>query len=405
MFYQLAGALGGPTQLFQTHPQLLSWWLEEAWRGIRLPASVTTGTIEDILGTGQPPGIVAAMDFPTSPTSTLGFPAGAAFVWPSLIHAYLVESTGVVEIMAEVLRRNAVGETLDAPSIAAQQWLRSTEDLFFRDPPSFQAIGIGSHIRRFGRESRRGAYWRMYGLDLPFPIPPRWADPVGGQPWKVDVGTGVNHPFRRQWTEFLRQTWLGIENRRNIIGANQTDAEYIAQLCKALGDMIRMRRQGGQLAREEAAYVAMMSWFEVTLQENTPIVEALNANASSAAERLTRIGQRVGMTPTARARELFDLARPASEIIRSIELHEFDTKAGASALFPITSTTLSERINKVIDLWQSATGEIIKEPRVTVSQVSGASQPTRIPTPSGPPMAAGLPPPQPVGVTGNGRVR
>jgi hypothetical protein len=404
MFHQLARSLGGANQLFQTHPQLLSWWLDEAWRGIRLPSTVTTGTVADILG--APPGIVAAMDFATSPPSNLGFPTGA-FVWPNLIHAYLLESTGVVEIMAEVLRRNSVGETLDAPTIAAQQWLRSTEELFFRDPPPFQAFGIGSHIRRYGRESRRGAYWRMFGLDLPFPIPTRWADPVGGAAWKLDVGTGVNNPFRQQWTEFLRQVWLGIENRRNIIGANQTDVEYIAQLCKTLGDMLRMRRQGGQLAREEAAYVAMMSWFEVTLRGNTPIVDALNANASSPAERLSRIGQRVGMAPTARSRELFELARPASQIIRSIELHRFDTRSGASALFPIASTTLSERMNKVIDLWQSATGEVIKEPRVTVTQMSGTSQPTRIPAPSAPALGPGVPAQQqqPVGMGGNGRAR
>ena len=381
MFDQLAAALGGANVLFQQHPQALSLWLEEAWKAVKLPTSFTSGTIDDVLGDS---GITNAMALTSPPASGFGYPAsGAAFLWNNLIYAYLLESTGVVEIMTEVLRRNSVGETLDAPTIAAQQWLRSTEELFFRDPPPFQSLGIGSHIRRYGRESRRGGYWRMFGLDLPFPVPARWADPIGGQPWKLDVGTGVNNPFRQQWADFLRQVWLGIENRKNLIGANSTDVEYISQLCRAMGDMLRMRRRGGQLAREEAYYVAMLSWFDVTLSADTPIVEALNANASSPEERLRRIAQRVGMTATAPSRELFELAQPASDIIRMIELREFNTATAVGALFPSgAATTLSIKINKVIDLWQSATGERVKEPQVKVATVSTAPQPTRLPAPT-----------------------
>jgi hypothetical protein len=64
-------------------------------------------------------------------------------------------------------------------------------------------------------------------------------------------------------------------------------------------------------------------------------------------------------------------------------------------------------LNTVIDLWQSATGDIIKEPRVTVTQMSGTSQPARLPAPSTPALVPGTPPqqPQPVAMGGNGRVR
>lgn len=403
MFDQLAAHLGGPNALFQQHPQTLSLWLEEAWKAVRLPAAITTGTLDDILGDA---GITNAIALAAPSPSGLGFPpAGQAFLWPNLMYSLVLESTGVVEVMAEVLRRNAVGETLDAPTIAAQQWLRSTEELFFRDPPLFQALGVGSHIRRYGRESRRGAYWRMFRLDLPFSIPARWADPIGGQPWKLDVGAGVNNPFPRQWMELLRQVWLGIENRRNLIGPNATDAEYVSQLCRALGDMLRMRRRGGQLAREEAAYVAMLSWFDVTLSADTPIVDALNANAASPEERLARIAQRVRMSPTERSRELFQLAQPISEIIRMIELRVFDTAAGAGALFPVVPSALSNTINQVIDLWQSSTGNLVKEPRVTIAGVAGAAQPARLPAPTEPAMPASLALAQPAAAAGNGRTR
>jgi len=399
MFDQLSAFLGGPNVLFAQHPQSLSRWLEEAWVSVNLPTG-STGTLDDILGDAT---ITNAIALSAPPSSGFGFPGSNPFVWKNLLYSYILESTGVVEVMAEVLRRNAVGETLDVPTVPAQQWLRSTEELFFRDPPLFQAMGVGSHIRRFGRESRRGAYWRMFGLDLPFPVPARWADPQGGQPWKLDVGAGVNDPFRRQWTEFLRQAWVGIQNRRNLVGANATDAALVSQLCRALGDMLRMRRQGGQLAREEAAYVAMLSWFDVTLSENTPIVDALNATAANPEGRLARIAQKVGMTPTARSRELFQLAAPASQIIRMIELHEFDTAAGAGALFPVVPTALSNTINEVIDLWQDATGDMLKEQRVDVAAVGGRAVPS--PSPSSSMLPSTSVSREPAGVGGNGRAR
>ncbi len=407
MFDRLA-AFMGPDLLFQQHPRTLSRWLEEAWNAAAVPATVVPvpGTLADILGD---PLIIQNIVLPAPlPQSTLGIPGPGPFLWNNLMYAFVLESTGVVEVMAEVLRRYAVGETLGTPSIDSQSWLRSTEELFFRDPPSFQAIGIGSQIRRYAREARRIDYWRMFGLDLPFPVPARWADPAGGQSWKADVGVaGANTSFRRQWTEFLRQVWLGLENRRNVIGANATDVEYVSQICLSIGDMLRMRRLGGHLARDEATCVALLSWFDVTLSENTPIVIALNAQAGTREDRLARIAQRVGMTPTPRSRELFQLAAPASDVVRLIELRAFDTAAQAGALFPVNPNAVSMLLNTVIDLWQSATGDIIKEPRVTVTQMSGTSQPARLPAPSTPALVPGTPPqqPQPVAMGGNGRVR
>ena len=219
-------------------------------------------------------------------------------------HAYLIESTGAFEIFAEVLRRYGTGETLQALSLDAIG-VRATDELFFRDPPLFTVGSVVSNLRPDIRISRRNAYWRMFGLDLAHPIPPRWARAGAEQSWKQDTGAGVNADFREKWSELLRQIWLGFENRINTSGPNATDGEFVVFLAKALKDMLNMRRKGGQLAREEFVHVATMSWFHLTLESDTPIVEDLKAQAESPEERLANIAQRVGMAPAARSRELF----------------------------------------------------------------------------------------------------
>ena len=155
--------------------------------------------------------------------------------------------------------------------------------------------------------------------------------------------------------------------------------------------MLRHRRRGGQLAREELVYVSAMSWFHLTLESDSAIVVTLNATAQSAADRLAKIGQRVGMAPAPRARELFELADLMSGFLRAIELRFFDTGVGAEDLFfdppppapPPPTAILRTNITRVIDLWQSATGERIKDPTVKVATASGASQPLRIPATTG----------------------
>ena len=191
---------------------------------------------------------------------------------------------------------------------------------------------------------RRNAYWRMFGMDLSHPIAPRWTAIGNGQPWKQDAGNGVNTTFREKWAELLRQVWLGYENRNNGIGPNATDDAFLQLICDSLRDMLNMRRRGGFLAREEFASVAVMSWFELTLSADTPIVAALNCNAASPADRLIKIAQRVGMAPAPRARELFDLAASMSFVLRLIEANAF-AGAGTAALFytPVTGCAVRRR--------------------------------------------------------------
>jgi hypothetical protein len=422
--------------VFLVHPLQLSRWLDEAW------AAAGTVPSFDPLGEGKPPflgsdEIIEVLDLPdpvAGGDNQAPVPSGivrndpdvfnnlvfdfdqlATFETPGLIadhlsYAYLIESTGVFEIMADVVRRLVVGETLDTLSAAGTRWLRATEELFFREPPLFSISGVLSEVRPQHRVNRLNAYWRMFALEPPHPIPARWAAPAGvdgPQPWKADNGGGVNTDFREKWAELLRQVWLGIENQNNGIGPNATDAEFVAFLAKALRDMLGMRRRGGLLAREEFAYVSTMSWFHLTLESDTPIVIDLKAQGTSAADRLAKIAQRVGMAPAARSRELFELSDLMSALLRAIELGIYDTGEAAQTLFLRLGTNdkIISDMNRIIDLWQSATGERVKDrPAGTVARGTSA-QPVRLPTPAPAPAPAAEPAPVPVptgAAAGNG---
>jgi hypothetical protein len=317
------------------------------------------------------------------------------------MYAYLIEATGIFEIFGEVARRYVVGESLPAPSVDTMVWLRNTEDLFFRDAPLFGVGGLlTSHLRRDARINRRNVYWRMFGMDLPHSP----GKDIQGQPWKHQAGATANTRFLELWNELLRQIWLGIENDRNSSGANPTDTVYIGYLCQTLSEMLQLRRKGGMLSREEFAYVTMLSWFHLTVEYDTSVVVDLSANTGALgnpADRLAAIGARVGIAPSRQSRELFELAELVSTLLWMIELGMFNEPAAAEMLFKrtgVADTTIGDAMNRIIDLWQSGTGERVKDLAVTVRRPrldSPSPQPTRLPgdlvsatPPSGAPASA-----------------
>lgn len=388
-----------PDRLFLVHPLQLSRWLEVAWAAAPnvpvlggVPALQQLGSSTVIADFDLPAGLLATFEPGIDPADPGSFtPPGrnvAPLLWDHLMYAYLIESTGVLEILEAIVTRIVRGETLGRLRPETLQWARSTEELLFRDPPLFSIGGIESRLRPDARIARRNAYWRMFGLDLPHPLPAASAMAAGPAPWKVDVGNGANTAFVDRWKELLSQLWIGFENRNNGIGANSTDAAYVALLCKTIDDMLGDRRQGGLLAREELSYVAAMSWCHLTIESNTPLVQDLQAAATSPAERLTKLAERVGMAPAARSRELFELADLMSALMWGLELGLFSTGAGSAALYLPTvpggpPTSLNEAVNLIIDLWQSATGTRIKVPS-SAGAAAAPAQPLRVPLPPAP---------------------
>ncbi|MEJ2886323.1 hypothetical protein [Actinomycetospora aeridis] len=393
--------------LYTVHPLQLSRWLEEAWaqggqanwpgfatgtQGLQEPTAITEETVRrialpDEVNGGLLDALRSGVDVPGefSPAPARGIGGTLALPWDHLIYAYLVESTGVAEVVREVVRRYVVGETLEAVSNTTYSWLRATEELFFRDPPLFAVTSTVSALRPEPVINRRNAYWRMFGMDLPHA-------PAGidGQPWKTDVGPTANLGFTDVWVEFLRQVWLAIENDSNAVGANPTDSSYIAYLARTLQEMMGMRRRSGMLAREEFTYVTTMSWFHLLVETDNQVVADLQAGVGAignAADRLSRIAQRVGIAPPRRARELFELADLVSPILIFIEAGRFTDPGDAELLYRRGSSppVIRETMNRLIDLWQSATGQSLKDAGVRVSTPAApSSQPLRLPDTSSP---------------------
>jgi hypothetical protein len=406
MFRTLARLLNDPTltspagyssRVFQVHPYQLSQWLEGAWSWSK--------TVAQWLPNQQPylgnPGIIAALELPDSPDPVLShdflrsgiptrpgaplhrfdpYPAPGELIsspvglpWDHAIYSLIIESTGVYEILAEVTRRYAIGETLEPPTLETEQWLRSTEELFFRQPPLFHITGIASQFRPDMRVTRRNLYWRLLGMDLPHPLQPGHPAGTGEQPWKQDVGV-ANVRFHELWIELLRQVWVGYENATNTSGPNPTDPGYILEICKYLREMLTMRRLYGQLAREEFVAVSQLSWFHLTVEDDTPLVKSLKAEGADPYDRLVKIGQRVGMRPSPHAWELFEMADFVSQVVRAIELNWFNTGLRVQTLY-MPGTTLQQHMLRIIDLWEMATGDGIKDQGVRMA--AGSAQPQR----------------------------
>ena len=232
-------------------------------------------------------------------------------LWDHLIYAYMIENTRIIEIFRRVVHEFLHGEKLGAPSVETQQWLRTTEQLFYRDPAVFRAVGpqrirpdsdasgarLSAHVRH-GPESRRPPTTSR--------IPSLRAE-------------AANKEFVSTFEELLREVWIGIINAGNSSGTKSTDDAKLADLMKKLQDMLLARRCNGNLSREEFTCVSMMSWFHLTVESDTAVVIDLRAQATSAEQRLFKIAQLVGVPAHGLAASYFDIADSDLRILLLIE--------------------------------------------------------------------------------------
>src|SRR5215207_4362160 len=366
-----------PLDLFLYHPIQLAGLLEAAWAE-RFQTKARQSPVPEMPG-GQrtigpeDPFLRTLLDLLCIPMPNRDGVCRNAVVFDHLIYAYMIENTRIYEIFRRVLYEYLHGERLETPSEESQRWLRTTEELFYRDTPPFFAFQLTSHIRPDIRATRRNAYYRMFGMDLNHGI-----DDDNRYPYERAAAS--NRDFVPMFEAFLREVWRGIVNANNTSGSDTSDDVAIANLAERLSNMLRDRRENGNLSREEFFFVATMSWFHLTVEFDSPIVKDLKANGSNPAERLRAIGERVGLPIHGKAYDLFGLADPMSKILIAIESGTFNNVANVPLLYRDPPTQLRNDIQTIIMNWSSATGRNMKAEPVTVSP-NGAVSPASVTPP------------------------
>jgi hypothetical protein len=386
MFRRFAGEIpDGALALFRCHPLELSTLLEVAWQrrahhvGTELGDPARRSDIRPIpdfwlepfrnaAGIQPPTGQNGQPEDLTDTTleNAFGFldPNNQArgrrsTLWDHLIYAYMIENTRIYEIFRRVLYEFLYGEKLGIPLADAQHWLRNTEELFYRDPPSFSITAITSYIRADLRASRRNAYQRMFGMDLNHGTD-------DGQPYPYVRAEAANNEFVPTFEEFLREVWIGIEHLSNTSGANPTDDAKIADLVEKLHDMLTSRRVSGNLSREEFFFVSMMSWFHLSVEvPESPIVQSLRAEAASPEQRLFKIAQRVGLPAHGLSKSYFDIADTISRVLILIETGAYLSPDAAPAFY--STGPLQNAMKTIIRHWSIITGREMKARRVATT--------------------------------------
>ena len=237
----------------------------------------------------------------------------------------MIENTRVLEVFRRVLDSFLHGERLSSLRSESQRWLRTTEELFFRDPPSFSTMTQTSYVRPSLAATRANAYQRLFGMTL---------NATDSAKPTFIVAEHANSDFVQVFDELLPELWQGRSNFANAVGARPTDDAKIAALAERLADMLGSRRTNGSLSREEFGAVATLSWFHAMLETDThPIIVDLRASASSPEERLFKIAQRVGYPAHGLSKSYFELAEPLSRLLIAIEQKTYNNPLAVPALY------------------------------------------------------------------------
>jgi hypothetical protein len=384
MFRNLAARVpDGPAKLVSLHPVELTALLELAWN-LRVHAAVgatsrptghpdhrsdtpglaITQTPPPVL---DPPSTQGASPDPAEPfrtvlTDTLNVEVGTRGVrWDHLIYAFMIGNTRIRPVFRRVVHELLHSERLGAPTEATQLWLRNTEELFFRDPPSFSITTITSFVRPSIDTTERQAYYRMFGMDLNH-------GNDDNSPYVYVKVPAANKEFVTRFEELLREVWIGFINRSTTSGANPTDDAKIEDLARQLNSLLLDRRRFGNLSREEFYLVAMMSWFHLTV-ENTglPIIRDLRAEGTTPEQVLFKIAQLVGLPANGLADHYFQVADAISAVLIAIETGTLQVAGAARAFYdPTAPNSLSGAMNTIITHWSAITGHDVKAGKVAV---------------------------------------
>jgi len=355
MFRQLATRIPA-ADLFNLHPVEIAAMLEQVW-GRRPILDVPLGHPDNRSNINELPFWLPRPN--PDPLFDGEFPPPLR--WDHLIYAYMVENTRLYEVFKRVMEELVHGERLGTPTGDAQRWVRTTEELFFKDGAPFLIGSVQSHLRLDLRANRRNWYQRMFSMELNH-------GGEDGKPYPYTKADAANGDFVATFEELLREVWIGMTYVTATSSANPTDPAKIASLAEKLHDMLRSRRQNGNLSREEFAAVCAMSWFHLTLEFDSPIVLSLRADATGTEQRLFKMAERVKLPAHGLAKHFFEIADPLSRILIQIETGDYNTPAAVPALYtPVSPSTGSpeEAMRQIIMNWTAIRGVDVKSRKVT----------------------------------------
>ncbi len=383
MFRTFAKVPGvGARNLFQFHPTDLIAVLELAWDRRAEAAGLTLGhplhrsdlnRFEDTWFGRRaltPPAPAPPATRPTQPNlnpiidiiiGNRDVPQVNHVLWDHLIYAYMIENTRIIDIFRRVVHEFAHSEKLGAPSVETLHWLRNTEELFYRDGPSFFAPALHSAARPENEATRRATYHRVLGMDLNHGA-------ADNKPYAFVRADATNKEFVSTFEELLREVWVGIINASNTSGTKSTDDSKLTELTKTLQEMLLARRLNGNLAREEFAFVSMMSWFHLTVEDDSAVVIDLRAQATSAEQRLFKIAQLVGVPAHGLSGSYFDIADGISKILLLIETGIFSLLPNAVAALYTPSSPLEKIMRTIITHWSIITGRDMKAGKIAPAE-------------------------------------
>jgi len=375
MFRRFASFVG-VDNLFRLHPYDLVALLELAWdrrvsANFELGHPLNRSDLDGLGGTWLGHSTFASN--PPNPITgaiAVGLGRGSennSISWEHLIYAYMVNNTRAPEIFRRVVHEFRHGERLGVPSTQtppgltsdSQKWLRNTEELFFREGAPFFVSTLTSHVQTDMNTIGRRAYWTLFGMDLNHGTD-------DNKPYPYVKPEAANTLFVATFEEFLREVWIGFENVNNSSGINPTDDAKIFDLVLKLRDMLRARREGGNLSREEFALVCMMSWFHLTLLNDTAIVQDLRAQSASPEQRLFAIAQRVGLAAHGLTRTYLSIADAISFILLLIEL-DFITSPAQVAVFYTLPASPAQQMATIIRDWSVLSGREMKARKVAAA--------------------------------------
>ncbi|CAB3787603.1 hypothetical protein [Pararobbsia alpina] len=290
----------------------------------------------------NPPAPIALPNPPGDP----GVPS-----WDHLAYSYVLENTRASQILRRVVREYRSGEGLGVPSPQTRRWLESTEALLHGAGNLIAPWLSTSAARQDAEGVRRNAYWRLLGMDLAFGT-------EDNRPADYVKASAANTDFIRLFEELLYELWRAISNIKNLVAGNETDQDRIFRIAQELQFVLRSRRLGEMLDREELAAATVLGWIELTLSNDNFVVTDLKAQSTSSANRLRLIGNRVGLQAHSKSAALLSMSEHISILLRTIESAVI-TEATVAMLYQ-PGLAIGEATRRVITEWSAATGRDLK---------------------------------------------